>query len=100
MVSIYKMDKVQALYSSFFFLKNQLEKKLPNYILNLQNVLTDTIIFSFTETRGPPQKTATFACVHPGLLGGLSFKNRRGGGIAQMTTKQHKLGESLWHTVM
>lgn len=30
MVSIYKMDKVQALYSSsfFFFFKNQLEKKI------------------------------------------------------------------------
>lgn len=60
MVSIYKMDKAQALYSSsFFFFKNQLEKKLPNYILNLQNILTDTVIFSFTETRGPPQRTAT-----------------------------------------
>lgn len=74
------MDKVQALYSSsfFFFFKNQLEKKLPNYILNLQNILTDTIIFSFTETQGPPQKTATFACVRPGLLGVFSFKNRSG----------------------
>jgi hypothetical protein len=103
MVSIYKMDKVQALYSSFLFcfFKNQLEKKLPNYILNLQNILTDTIIFSFTETQGPPQKTATFACVRPGLLGVFSFKNRSWeGGIAQMTTKQYKLGESLWHTVM
>lgn len=71
------MDKVQALYSSSFF-KNQLEKKLPNYILNLQNILTDTIIFSFTETQGPPQKTTTFARVRPGLLEGLSFRNRSG----------------------
>lgn len=61
MVSIYKMDKAQALYSSsfFFFLKINWKKKLPNYILNLQNILTDTVIFSFTETRGPPQRTAT-----------------------------------------
>lgn len=75
MVSIYKMDKVQALCSSsfFFFLKINWKKKLPNYILNLQNILTDAIVFSFTETQGPPQKTATFACARPGLLGIFSF---------------------------
>lgn len=74
------MDKAQALYSSsFFFFKNQLEKKLPNYILNLQNILTDTIIFSFTETQGPPQKTATILPVRAqGSWEFLSFKNRSG----------------------
>ena len=30
--------------------KNQLEKKLPNYILNLQNILTGTIILAFMKT--------------------------------------------------
>lgn len=98
------MDKAQALYSSsFFFLKINWKKKLPNYILNLQNILTDTVIFSFTETRGPPQRTATiFACACPGLLGVFKFFKNRSGSVGEprLTTKRYKLSESLWHTVM
>lgn len=75
MVSIYKMDKVQALYSSSF-LKINWKKKLPNYILNLQNIQIASFFFQLHRDTRTTTKTAAFARVLSGLLEVLSFKNR------------------------
>lgn len=104
MVSIYKMDKAQALYSSsFFFFKNQLEKKITKLYFEFAKHTHRHRHFQLHgDSRTTREDSHHFACACPGLLGVFKFFKNRSGSVGEprLTTKRYKLSESLWHTVM